>query len=139
MNLTNTNENQSVTCNPASEGSTAVARQGERLTYSRPHYRVQELDTEYRVSVDLPGVSKSAVEVSVVDGVLEIDAARSWENREDWNPLAGVAEDGVSYRLRLALGDQVKGAEISADLKDGVLQLSLAKAEEKKPRRIAVN
>lgn len=109
------------------------------MRYARPQYGVQELDTEFVATVDLPGVPKGAVELSVADGVLELVAARSWSERADWSPLAGVVEDGLSYRLLLELGDQVDVGNISADLHDGVLKLTLAKAEEKKPRRIAVN
>lgn len=134
--------NLKVEKNSDSECSTACQAQGaetKRVRNVRPQYRVRELDTEYAVAVDVPGVAKNEVEVSLVDGVLEISASRSWSDRTDWNPLAGISEDGVKYLLRLAVGDEVDGEKISANLEAGVLSITLAKAEDKRPRRIAVN
>lgn len=132
LNITNTQQ-------PECKSSSCETKQGEKVRSTRPRYRVRALDTEFVATVDLPGVTKDAVELSVVDGVLEITGTRSWQDRDGWNALAGVVEDGLSYRLRLELGDQVDAEKISADLQDGVLKLTLAKAEEKKPRRITVS
>jgi HSP20 family protein len=135
MTLLNITKTQQPECSTSSCGS----QKGGNLRCERPQYRVQELDTGFVAEVDLPGVPKGSVELSVADGVLEISATRGWQDRTDWSPLAGVAEDGLAYRLRLELGDQVDAEKITAELQDGVLKLNLAKAEEKKPRRIAIN
>ena len=134
--------NLNVTKNTQAECSTACqneSTEAQRISKVRPQYRVSEGNTEYVVTVDVPGVAKEAVEVSLVEGVLEISATRSWENRGDWSPLAGVSEDHVVYRLRLAAGDEIDGNNITADLNTGVLKLTLSKAEDRKPRRIEVN
>lgn len=139
MNLLNIKKNETPASSNEESPVTSQGTQSEELYYRRPRYRVQEHDAEFRVTVDLPGVPKNEVEISVVEGILEIDASRRWEDRESWSPLAGVAEDGVAYRLRLSLGDAVDGEAISANLENGVLLLVLAKAVEKKPRRIEIN
>ncbi|MBK1878470.1 Hsp20/alpha crystallin family protein [Pelagicoccus mobilis] len=136
MTTLNVTKNTKTECPTACQ---AEAGDAKRVRNVRPQYRVRELDTEFVVTVDVPGVAKEAVDVSLVDGVLEISGTRSWAQRGDWKPLAGVSEDDVVYRLRLAIGDEVDGEKISADLNAGVLKLTLAKAEDKKPRRIAVN
>lgn len=136
MTTLNVTKNAQPECSTACQNEVAAA---ERVRKVRPQYRVRELDTEFVVTVDVPGVAKEAVDVSLVDGVLDISATRSWANREEWNPLAGVSEDDVVYRLRLAVRDEVDGDKITADLNAGVLKLTLSKAEDKKPRRIAVN
>ncbi|MDQ8182307.1 Hsp20/alpha crystallin family protein [Pelagicoccus sp. SDUM812005] len=134
MTLLNITKTQQPECSTASRDATS----GEKRRFARPQYRVRELDTQYTAEVDLPGVPKDGVELSVADGVLEISAARGWKDRADWSPLAGVAEDGLTYRLNLELGDAVDAGKISAELQDGVLKLTFGKAEEKKPRRIAI-
>ena len=136
MTLLNVSQNHQPQCQSACHSEAAET---QRIRKTRPQYRVRELDTEYVVSVDLPGVVKDAVEISLNEKVLEISATRSWTERGEWQPLAGVSEDGIEYRLRLAVGDEVDGDKITADLDAGVLKLSLSKAEDKKPRRIAVN
>lgn len=134
LNITKTKQPETKTACESSE-----CKQGEQLRYARPAYRVQKADASYQVAVDLPGVPKGGVEIVLEDGVLEIQGTRSWSDRSDWSPLAGAAEDGLTYRLRLSLGDEVSTEGITANLDDGVLKLTLAKAEEKKPRRIEVN
>ena len=124
---------------PEGKPSPCESRQGEQIRCVRPQYRIHEQDTSYVAEVDLPGVPKGSVELSVADGVLEIAATRSWLQRSEWSPLAGVSEDGVNYRLRLELGDELDSETISAELADGRLTLTFAKAEEKKPRRIAID
>ncbi len=135
MTLLNITKPQTPECKAAS----CETELDKRVRYSRPQFRVQELDTEYVATVDLPGVPKGDVTLTVAEGVLEIVGARNWAGRDAWSPLAGVVEDGLSYRLKLALGDEVDAEKISADLQDGVLKLTLVKAEEKKPRRIAID
>ncbi|MBD5778636.1 Hsp20/alpha crystallin family protein [Pelagicoccus sp. NFK12] len=132
LNITKTQQ-------PECETQSCEAKQGQQIRYARPQYRVRQLDTSYVAEVDLPGVQKGAVELSVADGVLELSAARSWSDRENWSPLAGVVEDGLNYKLRLELSDEIDPEKISAELQDGVLKLTFAKAEEKKPRRIAIS
>lgn len=136
MTTLNVTKNTPTDCSDACQSDSPSA---QRLRNIRPPYRVRELDTAFVVTVDLPGVAKESVDVSLVEGVLEISATRSWAQREGWRPLAGVSEDGVVYRLRLSVGDEVDGEKITAELDSGVLKLNLAKAEDKKPRRIAVN
>lgn len=135
MTLLNISTPQQPECKTAS----CEAKQAESSRCVRPTYRVREVDTGYLAAVDLPGVPKDSIEISVAEGVLEVVGKRAWSGRDGWSPLAGVVEDGLSYRLRLSLGDEVDGEKISANLEAGVLNLTLGKAEEKKPRRIAVN
>lgn len=128
-----------------SQPATATAPQAEdskqatQVRYVRPSYRIKEADTGFVAKVDMPGVKRDEVELSVTDGVLEISGTRKRESDENWKPLAGNIEDGVVYRLRLAIGDEVNGEAISAKLQDGVLNVDLPKAEEKRPRRIDVS
>ena len=46
-------------------------------------------------------------------------AVRGWQDRAEWSPLAGVAEDGLAYRLRLELGDQVDAEKITLAVTKG--------------------
>lgn len=135
MTLLNITKTQKPDCQTAS----CETKQGENIRYTRPQYRVQELDTHYVADIDLPGVPKGSVDLSVADGVLEVNGSRQWADRGDWSPLAGVVEDGLNYRLRLELGDEIDADKISAELEEGVLKLTFGKAEEKKPRRIAID
>lgn len=133
LNVIKNKQPQRSTCQ-----STATDKGNEQKRFVRPAYRIGEQDTAYRVHVDMPGVQKGDVEISLVDGVLELTAKRASVAEGDWKPL-GAAQVELTYRLRLAVGDEVDGQGISAKLENGVLLVTLPKAEEKRPRRIAVS
>jgi HSP20 family protein len=88
--------------------------------------------------VNLPGVSRDGVDISLKDGTLNIAGSREHGVPEGWRPLRRELPKG-DYRLSLRLNVEVNESEISAKVEDGVLDLTLPKADEVKPRRIEVN
>ena len=131
MTLLNVLKNQA----PAACGQTENAAAARAL---RPRYDIRETDTQFQVEADLPGVDRAELQITVEDGVLEVQGARAQVVPDGFRPL-GRSDDAAVYRLRLALGDEVNEERIVADLRDGVLRLTLPKVEEKQPRRIEVN
>lgn len=115
------------------------ATRPQAARYARPRYDIRETDTQFQVEADLPGIDREQLQVTVEDGVLEIVGVRSLEAPEGFRRYGRVDAESTSYRLRLALGDEVSEDRIAADLSDGVLRLTLPKAEEKQPRRIEIN
>ena len=107
----------------------------------QPLLDVYETDSSIEVSVDLPGVEKKDVEVNVGDGFLTISGERK-------NTASDCAESRIwqetsfgAFRRSYKLTDEVLEGKIKAQFKNGVLKISLPKAEEIKPsvRKIAVN
>lgn len=90
------------------------------------------------VTAELPGVAPEDVEVSVVGRRLTIRGERG----------AGTPGEGVRYHRRERTGGRfgravtlpfpVEGDQVAATLKDGVLTVTLPRAEADKPRRIAI-
>ena len=118
--------------------SSSCAVSGDDLAYVRPRYEIAEEDDAFFVDVDLPGVGKSGLSVTLHDGLLEVIGKRGLQAPKGWRAL-GDHSDAYAYRLRLMVGDRVDEKKISADSKNGVLRLELPKEEEKKPRKIAIN
>lgn len=87
--------------------------------------------------MDLPGVSKSDLQISVENRELRLEANTGVVHPEGWKSLHRETLDRA-YRLRLRLGKQVDPSAITADLEDGVLTLTVPKAEEAKARTIKV-
>lgn len=110
----------------------------ENLAYLRPRYDIADQAESFLVSADLPGVGKQDLGITLHDGLLEVIGKRSRQIPKGWKSL-GEEKEAFAYRLRLMVGDQVEEKNISADLKNGVLSLTLPKEEEKKPRKIAIN
>lgn len=102
-----------------------------------PLLDVFESDDKYTVQLELAGVKKEDFEISLEDGVLTIAGERKAASAE--------AESLRSERLfgtfsrSVTLSAPVKGDAVTASYQDGVLTVTLPKAEEAKPRRIPID
>ncbi|QXD24011.1 Hsp20/alpha crystallin family protein [Opitutia bacterium ISCC 51] len=111
--------------------------QKQSTQFVTPHYEISHTDDVSFVRVELPGIGKGDLQISLEDNELRLEAAISEQKPDSWKPLYRETNDG-SYQLRLSLGKEVNQSAISADLVDGVLKLAFPKAEETKPRAIKV-
>jgi HSP20 family molecular chaperone IbpA len=88
------------------------------------------------VLADLPGVAQEALDVRVEQNVLTIRG----QARHGAPAEAVYREyDLVNFFRQFALSEKVDQRQITAELKSGVLTLTLPKAEAAKPRQIAVH
>lgn len=104
----------------------------------KPLYELKETDEAWGLTVHLPGVAKDGLEISVEENVLSIRGRRAWAKPEGWTQLYRESVD-APFALALEHDNSVDVEKIHAELKDGVLRVSLPKAEAVKPRKIAVN
>lgn len=121
----------------APESSQALSTEGTRTRerYITPPVDIYETPEGLVVMADLPGVDQERLDVRVDNHVLTIRGhARHVASGE---PIYREYEL-VNYFRQFELSDRVDQTKISADLKYGVLTLSLPKAEEAKPRQIPV-
>jgi HSP20 family protein len=103
-----------------------------------PVYELQESDDAYGLEIFVPGVAKDDVELSVDQGELVITARRRWKTPDGWSEVFRESND-AAFRLRLDLSDAVDVDKINAELEQGVLRLTLPKAEALKPRKIEIS
>jgi HSP20 family protein len=104
----------------------------------KPVYDIKENANAFDVTVYLPGVAKDGLEITAEDGQLQIVGRRAWKQPEGWTAL--YRESGTAtFELVLAHDNTIDAEKVSAELRDGVLRVSLPKQEALKPRKIAVN
>jgi HSP20 family protein len=104
----------------------------------RPAVDVTETDDRYSITVEVPGVKKGDIHVDVHEGVLTIRGEKRSE-REETKEKARLLERsyGAFSRSMLLPGD-ADGDRIEALFTDGVLQLTIPKRPEAKPKPIAI-
>lgn len=110
---------------------------GDEETFYVPAHNLKEASDAYGLEVFAPGVTKDAVELNVDKGELVITARRRWKAPEGWTEVFRETSD-ANYRLRLDLNDAVDVDKIGAELEQGVLRVTLPKADAVKPRKIEI-
>jgi HSP20 family molecular chaperone IbpA len=86
----------------------------------------------------MPGVEKGNVDVRVEDGVLNVEGRLDLAKYQGLHPLYTEYNIG-HYARSFRLSNKIDQEKIGAELKEGVLSLTLPKVEEAKPRAIKVN
>jgi len=104
----------------------------------KPAYEVKETPEAFGLTVYLPGVAKDAVEITAESDQVRIVGRRSWKQPEGWTALYRESA-AAPFELVLAHDNALGLEKVHAELRDGVLRLSLPKAETIKPRKIAVS
>ena len=111
-----------------------------RLAYS-PLMNVNETDSDYLKMMDLPGVEKKDVEVNLSNGVLTVLGERKTSERGDEKNQIWDETIYGTFSRSLELTSTIIEEKIKAKFKDGVLSITLPKAEEVKPavKQIAIS
>jgi HSP20 family protein len=104
----------------------------------KPAYEIKENTDAWGVTVYLPGVAKDGLEITAEEGQISIIGRRSWKQPEGWSALHRESYD-APFELVLSHDNAIDADKIAAELRDGVLRVSLPKHEALKPRKIAVN
>jgi HSP20 family molecular chaperone IbpA len=103
----------------------------------RPSHQLTESEDAFALTIQLPGVARDGLDVTVEEDVLRVVGRRAWTPPAGWSALHRETSD-APFSLAVALGQAVAADRIAAELRDGVLCLSLPKAEAVRPRRITI-
>jgi HSP20 family protein len=122
-----------------------AGRQASQGRYLRPAVDISETESAVRVTVELPGLAKEDVKITVEDGVLSISGEKRFEEEA---PAEGKGRKDRTYHrierfygafqrsLTLPRGVDANAAE--ASFQNGVLTIELPKTEEVKPRTLRI-
>ena len=92
----------------------------------------------YVIKADLPEVKKDDVKVEFEDGVLTVEGERKQEREEKGKKFHKIEREYGKFVRRFALPTEVDAATLSAEFKDGVLNVHLPKSSNGKPKAISV-
>ena len=104
-----------------------------------PVVDVKETDGEFVIQADLPGIGKDDVKVDFSDGVLTIEGERKSEETTEEDNYVHVERRYGSFARSFSIPKNVDAENIKATYSNGVLELTLPKKEEAKPKQISVS
>ena len=105
--------------------------------YYIPYTDIHETDEALTVVMEMPGVEKTKVNVSLESDVLKVDGQIDFSKYEGMEPV--YTEYNVGHYTRsFTLSSKIDQEKISAQLEDGVLTLTLPKTKQALLRRISI-
>jgi HSP20 family molecular chaperone IbpA len=102
-----------------------------------PRHFAEETADAFVITAFVPGVNRNDIETHVDNETLTVSARRTWTPPAEWNAVYRETP-AADYRLVLELDHRVNREAVRAELSQGVLTLTLPKAEAIKPRRIEI-
>lgn len=102
-----------------------------------PYSDIYETNEALMVLMEMPGLERKDVSIALENDVLRVEGKIDFSKYEGMEPV--YTEYNVGHYTRsFALSNKIDREKISAQLDDGVLILTLPKAKEAQPRRIAI-
>ncbi|MBN1879353.1 Hsp20/alpha crystallin family protein [bacterium] len=109
----------------------------EDARYLIPAVDIFETENELVVICDVPGVDQAGISVGVDENILTIEG-RTLDREEDLSKEIHREYRLSNYHRQFELSDVIDQEKISAELKHGVLTITLPKAEKAKPKKIDI-
>jgi HSP20 family protein len=103
-----------------------------------PSVDIAETAEAFEIKAELPDLKKEDVKVTVEDGELRISGERKQEKEEKGRKFHRVERSYGSFMRSFTLPENVDESKLTAEYKDGLLNVRLPKAEKAKPKAIAV-
>ena len=104
-----------------------------------PALDVREDKESYTIRVELPGMKREEIEVSIQDDALVISGERKAEDVKEGAEVHRQERSYGKFSRTLSFPTAVDGDKVKAAYKDGVLTVTLPKVEEAKPRQVTVS
>ena len=116
-----------------------LARSSQLLSGWSPALDVYEDKDNVYVRAELPGMKKEEIDLSLHDGTLSISGERKSEEKFKGSEVYRAERFFGRFQRTVTLPTPVATDKVKAEYKDGILTVTLPKAEEAKPKHIDVN
>lgn len=104
-----------------------------------PTVDITETDSGFEIHAELPGVAQDDVQVSVTDNLLTIKGEKQQKEETENKNFHRVERRYGTFQRSFTLPRHVDTANIKADYNDGILSLTIPKAEAAKPKEIQIS
>ena len=114
-------------------------RTGEFFNDWAPALDLREGKDNLVASLELPGLKKEDIDVSVHEGVLSVSGDRKREEKGDESEVYRCERHYGRFHRSVSLPTPVEVGKVKAGYKDGILSITMPKTEEAKPKQIEVS
>ena len=105
----------------------------------KPTLDLREDEKHFYAQLELPGMQKEEIKISLEENVLSIRGEKKKEELLDKDEYLLVERNFGVFERRLRLPQEIKEDAISADIENGILKIMIPKTEKVEPRQIAIN
>jgi HSP20 family protein len=105
----------------------------------QPEVDIIEDKDNFAVKLDIPGLEKEDIKVSVHENVLKVSGERKAEKEVEGKNYHRIERSSGAFSRSFSLPTAVDGQKIKANYKNGVLAIELPKVEEQKPKEIPIS
>ncbi len=103
-----------------------------------PAFDISENEKEYVVTAEVPGMDAKNLEVTLSDGILTVRGEKKQETEDKGENYHRVERVYGSFQRSFRIPEKLDAENVDASYKDGVLKLTLPKAEASEAKRIEV-
>lgn len=103
-----------------------------------PSTDINETDSSYSLTMDIPGLTKSDIKIIISDGLLVISGKRKEESIPKDELYNYVERENGSFERKFNINELINEDKVSAKVKDGVLKVQLPKLEKAVPSQKAI-
>ena len=119
--------------------TSGFGRTGQLFTGWSPALDLYENGDHFIAVVELPGMPKDVIDISLHDGTLTISGERKRDSNNNGETAQRTERYVGTFRRSIALPARVDPNKVTATYEDGILKVTLPKAEEAKPKQIQVS
>jgi len=103
-----------------------------------PAFDISETEKEYVISGEIPGMDAKDLDITLLDGCLTVKGEKKQEKEEKNENYHRVERHYGSFERSFRIPEKVKTDKLDATYKDGILRLTLPKAEVSEAKKIEV-
>jgi len=116
-----------------------TAFSGETSAAFMPSFDVKETAEAYILTADMPGIRKNDLDIQLAGNRLSISGRREAEAVREGERFYSQERSYGTFNRTFSLPEEVQASQVAADLRDGVLHLTVPKSPEVRPQKITIN
>lgn len=104
-----------------------------------PPVDIQETEEAYKLQAELPGLTKDDINITLENNVLRLSGERKFEKDVEKENYHRIERTYGAFSRAFALPQQVNPEGVQAAFENGILTVTVPKAEQAKPRKISIS